>query len=79
VWSGKVPNQNGGYYASPVVADGKLHAVSEDGLVVVARLGDPLEILAQNDMGERIIASPVAVAGRLLLRGEKHLFCVGAE
>jgi predicted membrane chloride channel (bestrophin family) len=30
-------------------------------------------------MGERIIASPVPVAGRLLLRGEKHLFCVGAR
>jgi hypothetical protein len=29
-------------------------------------------------MGEQIIASPVPVAGRLLLRGQKHLFCVGA-
>jgi outer membrane protein assembly factor BamB len=79
LWSGKLPNQNGSYYASPAVADGKLYAVSEEGLVIVVRLGDPLEILSQNDMGEQIIASPVPVAGRLLLRGEKYLFCVGAE
>ncbi len=79
LWSGKLSKQNGGFYASPVIADGKLYAVSEDGMVFVARLGDPFEILSQNDMGEQIIASPVPVAGRLLLRGEKHLFCVGAE
>gem|GEM_PF-2203185 len=30
-------------------------------------------------MGERIIASPVPVANRLLLRGEKHLFCIAAK
>jgi len=28
-------------------------------------------------MGERVIASPVPVSNRLLVRGEKHLFCLG--
>jgi len=28
-------------------------------------------------MGERVIASPVPVAGRMFIRGEKHLFCLG--
>jgi len=36
-------------------------------------------VLGQNDLGERTIACPVPVAGRLLLRGEQHLFCIGAE
>jgi len=36
-------------------------------------------VLAENNMGERIIASPVPVANRLLLRGEKHLFCIAAK
>jgi len=30
-------------------------------------------------MGQRLVASPVPVAGRLLVRGEKHLFCIGAK
>ncbi len=30
-------------------------------------------------MGERIIASPVVSNGRLLLRGDEHLFCVTAR
>ena len=28
-------------------------------------------------MGERLIASLVPVAGKLLVRGEKNLFCIG--
>ena len=45
----------------------------------VARVDDKFEILAENLMGERIIASPVAISNRLLLRGEHHLFCVAAQ
>ena len=64
---------------SPVVADGKLYAAREDGTVFVASIDPKFEFLAQNEMGEQIIASPVPVNNRLFLRGEKHLFCVGAD
>ena len=33
--------------------------------------------LAENDMGERIIATPVPIRGGLLVRGEEHLFWIG--
>jgi outer membrane protein assembly factor BamB len=79
LWSGRLPRKSANYYASPTVADGKIYAAREDGMVFVATAEGKFEVLAENDMGERIIASPVPVAGRLLLRGEKHLFCVGAR
>jgi outer membrane protein assembly factor BamB len=79
LWSGRLPRKSWNYYASPTVADGKIYAAREDGVVFVATAGGKFEVLAENDMGERIIASPVPVAGRLLLRGEKHLFCVGTR
>ena len=53
-----------------------MYAAREDGVVVVARLGKNFEVLSENDMGERMIASPVPIAGRLLLRGEKALYCI---
>jgi hypothetical protein len=28
-------------------------------------------------MGERLIASPVPIGNRLLIRGEEHLYCIG--
>ena len=79
LWGGALPKSSSSYYASPVIADGKIYAAREDGIVFVARIAGAFEVLAENDMGERIIASPVPVQNRLLLRGEKHLFCVGRE
>ncbi|MEM7232513.1 MAG: PQQ-binding-like beta-propeller repeat protein [Planctomycetota bacterium] len=75
-WSGKLPKHRAKYYASPTVADGKVYSTREDGVVVVTTASEPFKVLAENDMGERMIASPVPVGGRLLLRGTKHLFCV---
>lgn len=72
-----LPKHRSNYYASPVVAGGKLYAAREDGAVFVVRVNGAFQVLSENAMGERLVASPVPVAGRLLLRGEKHLFCVG--
>lgn len=79
LWRDAFPKASSNYYASPLVASGLLYAVREDGAVFVARVDDKFEILAENLMGERIIASPVAISNRLLLRGEHHLFCVAAQ
>lgn len=79
LWNGELPKRSSNYYASPTVADGKLYAAREDGAVFVASIDGKFEVLAENDLGDRIIASPVPVAGRLLLRGERHLYCIGKE
>jgi outer membrane protein assembly factor BamB len=78
VWTGALPKSGASYYSSPTVAAGNLYAAREDGAVFVAKVEPGFETLAENDMGESIIAAPVAVANRILLRGEKHLFCAGA-
>lgn len=79
LWTGEFPKGSASFYASPAVADGKIYAPREDGVVFVGRVDGKFEMLATNDMGERVIASPVPVAGRILLRGEKTLFCVGSN
>jgi outer membrane protein assembly factor BamB len=78
-WRDAFPKASANYYASPMVAGGKLYAAREDGTVFVARVEGKFELLAENKMGERVIASPEPAANRILIRGEKHLFCVGAE
>jgi outer membrane protein assembly factor BamB len=78
VWEGAFPKHRTNYYASPLVAGNLLYAPREDGTVFVARIeGDKFEVVAENDMGESVIGSPIPVGNRLLLRGEKHLFCLG--
>jgi outer membrane protein assembly factor BamB len=78
-WKANFPKHRSSYYASPVIADSKLYATREDGTILVADISAEFKLLAQNDLGERMIASPVPVGDRLLLRGEKHLFCVSSN
>jgi outer membrane protein assembly factor BamB len=65
------------FFASPVGGDGKVYMVSETGETFVLRAGRAPEILAQNNLGERLIASPAISGGRLFLRSDGTLFAVG--
>ncbi len=79
LWSGAFPEHRAPYYASPTIANGILYAAREDGTVFAARVEEKFELLSENPMGERIIASPVPAAGRLFLRGDNHLVCIGGN
>jgi outer membrane protein assembly factor BamB len=76
IWSDAFPRTSASYYSSPVIANGILYAAREDGVVFVARIQDGFELVSEIPMGERIIASPVPVSNRILIRGDDHLFCV---
>ncbi len=68
------------FKASPVAARGKLYLASEQGDVVVLKLGASYEVLAVNKMGdEMFVSSPVIVDGKLFLRSQDELFCIGAD
>ena len=68
------------FKASPVATNGKLYLASEEGDVIVLKLGKTYEVLAVNDMGdEMFISSPVIVDGRLYLRSQDELFCIATE
>jgi len=80
LWSGAIPRASANYYASPVLAGDLLYCPREDGTVAVVKISDTgMEVVAQNAMGERLVAAPVPVRDRLLLRGVDHLFCLGAK
>ena len=71
---------NGGtFFASPVCGDGKVYVASDDGHVVVLEAVPELRILADNDLGESILATPAISAGRLLIRTRTQLYCLGGD
>jgi hypothetical protein len=68
---------SGVFFASPVAGDGKIYMVSETGETFVLEAGREPKVLARNDLGQRLIASPAISNGRLLLRSDRTLFAVG--
>ena len=67
----------GQYIASPIAAGDKLITASQQGTVTVIQIGDTLEVLARNDFGEEIIATPAIAKNRIYLRTVNHLYAIG--
>jgi outer membrane protein assembly factor BamB len=63
--------------ASPVLVDGKVYACDDDGDVYVFAAEPAFKLLAHNAVGEPVSATPAVADGRLFIRGDKHLFCIG--
>jgi hypothetical protein len=66
-----------GFHASPLMIDGKVYAASTGGDVYVFAGEPTFRLLSRNKLGEPVRATPAVADGRLYIRGERHLFCVG--
>ncbi len=78
-WSDRI---GGGsqFFSSPVLAKDKIYAINEKGTVFVVKAsGESFESLGKVELKESVIASPAIADGKLIIRGEKHLFCVGKK
>lgn len=64
--------------ASPIVVKDRIYFASAGKSFVIAS-GEKCEILATNELGEPSAASPAVSGGKLVLKGNKHLFCVGGK
>jgi outer membrane protein assembly factor BamB len=65
------------FFASPVAGDGKVYIVGETGETFVLKAGREPVVLATNDLDERMIASPAISNGRIFLRSDRNVFCIG--
>ena len=68
------------FKASPGGANGKLYLATEDGDVVVLKMGEKFEVLATNTLTDQVfIASPAIADGEIYLRGQNTWFCIREE
>jgi outer membrane protein assembly factor BamB len=69
------------FSASPVAVRGKLLFLAEDGATFVVEPARELKITGRNVLsdGTEFRASPAVVDGRLYLRSQSHLYCIGEK
>jgi len=72
---GRTQQAPGDYYASPVAGDGKIFLLSNEGKLSVLKADPQWEVLAVNDLGEEVFATPAIGDGRLYVRTRGTLFC----
>ena len=78
VWD-RLRIEPGTYSASPLLADGKLYATSEDGTTTAVQLGDEFKILGVNKLDDFTLASPVAAGNQIFIRTSEYLYCLAKK
>jgi outer membrane protein assembly factor BamB len=68
--------ENGTYSSSPLLAEGKLYNVNEEGTTTVVKAGPEFEVLAVNKLDSHTLASPVAVGNQIFIRTADYLYCI---
>ena len=75
-WMERLP---GGHSPSPVSADGLVYFVSDRGVTTIIRPSETFAVIAKNELGEPVSASPAISQGQIFLRTHQHLYCIGSK
>ncbi len=67
------------FNASPSLAGGLIYLFSVDGVAILIKADQAYEMAQRNELGEGVNASPAFAGGRIIVRGKKHLYCIGEE
>ncbi len=74
IWSQRL---HGLYSASPVLAEGRIYCLAENGTTVIFAAAREYKELARNLLDGPCQASPAFSAGKIFVRSEGKLYCVG--
>jgi len=72
---GRSPGALGEYFASPVAADGKVFLVNTEGKITVLKASAEWEVIAVNEIGAEVNATPALSDGRVYVRTRGSLYC----
>jgi outer membrane protein assembly factor BamB len=76
VWSKRLTS---GFSGSPVLVDGRLYCIDEGGDVLVLAASREFRELGRMSLGEPSRSTPAISGGRMFLRTESQLFCIGGN
>ncbi len=63
--------------ASPIIANGKMYILNENGVTTIVATGPEFKILGTNELdGSYTLASPAVSGSQLFIRTSSHLYCI---
>ncbi|MDP7014555.1 MAG: PQQ-binding-like beta-propeller repeat protein [Pirellulaceae bacterium] len=75
----EIPRSRQSIWSSPILADGHLYVTNQNGTTYVLKVGSKLELVSENKLEDYTIATPVFVDGRIYIRTDQHLHCIGKK
>ena len=76
LWYADTPE---GFYCSPVLVGDHVYIVDKEGRTFIFEAASEYKLLASPELKEMVSCTPAYVEGRIYIRGDKHLFCIGEK
>ena len=67
------------FSSSPSLVGDRLYLLGEKGIAIILQVGREPKEIGRADLGEKVRTSPAFLDGRIIIRGQKHLFCIGKK
>lgn len=64
-------------YSSPVIADGNVYILDRSGVMHIIKADKEFTIISEPRLGENSVCTAAFTNGRIYLRGEENLYCIG--
>jgi len=73
-WESEYDN---GFYSSPILVEGKIYLIDMAGIMHIFSASEDFVSLGDNPIGEDCMTTPAMADGKIYIRGNKQLFCIG--
>lgn len=70
---------NFGFYASPILSDGKLYIMDRDGNMHIIKADKEFQLIGSPALGEPSVSTPAFADGRIYIRAGNNLYCIGSN
>jgi len=64
-------------YSSSMAADGKIFMMDNDGVMRIYEFAREMKLISENKLGEKAGTTPAFADGKIYIRGDKNLYCIG--
>ena len=66
-----------GFYSSPILVEGKIYLLDRKDIMRIFKADEKFVSIADPQLGENSVCTPAFSNGRIYIRADKHLYCIG--
>lgn len=64
-------------YASPMLVDGNIWQMDKKGIMHIFKADKTYTSVSESTLGEGSVCTPAFIGGKIIIRGDKNLYCIG--
>ena len=68
-----------GFYSSPMIVEGNVYLMDTEGNLIIFKADKEFSVIAESSIGETAMTTPAFKDGKIFIRSNDNLFCIGSE